>query len=178
MFTKLTITSILIFSFLSLSAQTKKESYWDAIPNYVGWINDFENIFSEKEEQFLDSLISAYEDETGVEIAVITIPEFATERDRFYEFVSEIGEKWGVGKRALDNGILIAISKEHKALYITYGTGFIGTLTDEGMSTINNTKLIPNFKKGDFFKGTLEGIQEIIRILNQGIQEDKAKVKE
>ena len=178
MFSKFTITCILFFSFLTVNGQTNKKSYWDNIPNAVGWINDFENIFSEKEEQFLDSLVAAYEVETSVEIYVITIPEFATDRNRFYDLVSEIGKKWGVGKRELDNGILIAISKENRALNVNFGTGFTGHLTEAGVTEINRTILIPNFQNGDFFTGTLEGIQAIIKILNQIIQEDKAKIKE
>lgn len=177
MFSKLTITCILFFSFLTVNGQTKKESYWDKIPNSVGWINDFENIFSEKEEQFLDSLVATYEFETSVEIYVITIPEFATERNRFNDLVFEIGKKWGVGKRALDNGILIAVSKENRALNVIYGTAFTGHLTEAGIAEINDTKFIPNFQNGDYFTGTLEGIQEVIKILNQTIQEDKAKIE-
>jgi uncharacterized protein len=138
----------------------------DSLPKPVGWVNDFEGIFTGDEIHRLDSAISKYEKETSIEICVITIPVDAVDKKDFEAICLKIANTWGVGKKDKNNGILIAISKGHKSIRINNGLGIENVLTDAQTKTILNETIIPKLKNGNFFEGTFDGINRIMEHLN------------
>ncbi len=159
--------SIVILGFLSVNAQTAKKGYWQTIPENTGWINDFEGIFTTEQENHLDSLVTNFEKRTSVEVAVITIPKYAVENDGFNDYVFELAKSWGVGKADKDNGILIGISKGHRSIWISNGIGIEKIMSDIETKAIIDNAIIPNFKNGNFYEGTFDGILEIIKSLDK-----------
>ena len=152
---QITLISIIIFSFLNLNGQSVKESYWTTIPEQIGWTNDYENIFTKQQINSLDSLIADYEQRTSIEIAVITIPSTAVEKDGFNELVFEIAKTWGVGKADKDNGILIGISKGHRSIWIANGIGIEQLMSDSETKKVITRKLFQVLNKMIFLKELL-----------------------
>lgn len=130
-----------------------------------GWVNDFENIFSGFEASALDSSISGFEKRTGIELVIVSIKKEWVSADHFEDFVTEIAGNWRIGKKDLNNGIIIGISKGLRKVRITTGNGVQEKLTDEKAKWIIDNLMIPEFKKGDFFTGALYGIDKIIATL-------------
>lgn len=129
------------------------------VPLYPsGWVTDFENIFSSHDEYALDSILSAYEDLTRVEIGVVTIDSTWTTREGFDSFVLRLHNFWGEGKKEKNNGILIGISQGYKLIRISYGDGIRSVLSDEKTKEIIDEHMIPEFIKSDYFTGTRNGI--------------------
>lgn len=174
---QITILTLFLWSFFTACGQTSND-YWTKLPSPTGWVNDFENIFTEDQERTLDSLISEYEKRTTTEIAIITIPTSATDKERFNELTLFIANKWGVGKKEKDNGILIAISKGHRTIRINNGFGIEKLITDNQTKQIIDQIIIPSFKADDFYKGIFDGIQEIKRILDEGSKSDFVNLKD
>ena len=142
--------------------------YWTKLPSPKGWVNDLEKIFTEEQIITLDSLIAEYEKSTTIEIAVITIPTNATEKDRFGELTLYIAKNWAVGKKDKNNGILIAVSKGYRTIRLQNGFGIEKLLSDKQTKHIIDQKIIPNFKADNIFNGVFEGIQEIKIVLGNG----------
>jgi hypothetical protein len=65
----------------------------------IGWTSDYENIFTKTQVEYLDSIISAYEQKTSNEIAVLTIDSSLIDKDKFDEKALEIFKDWGIGKK-------------------------------------------------------------------------------
>lgn len=130
-----------------------------------GWVNDFENIFSGSEASALDSIISEFEKRTGIELVIVSIKKEWVSADHFEDFIIEIASDWGVGKKSLNNGIIIGISKGLRRVRITTGTGVQEKIADEKAKWIIDNLMVPEYKKGDFYTGTIEGISRIIKIL-------------
>lgn len=165
------ILTLFLCSFFTACGQTPND-YWTELPSPKGWVNDFENIFTKEQVKTLDSLIADYEKRTSTEISIITIPENATDKARFDELTLFIANKWGVGKKEKDNGILIGISKGYRKMRIQNGNGIEKLMTDNQTKQIIDQTFIPNFKANDYFKGVFDGIQEIKKILDKGAKSD------
>jgi uncharacterized protein len=163
---QLSIILILLFNFLPVFGQNSDLNFRKKLPLRAGLVNDFENIFTDEQEKTLDSVINQYEIKTTIEISVITIPSKAIDKESFDDLVFKIANSWGVGKGDKNNGILIGISKDYRKIRISNGLGIEKLMTDNQTKEIINNTFIPSFKKGDFYQGTLNGVQDIIMVLD------------
>jgi uncharacterized protein len=138
-------------------AQSDSLSKYD-VPVPSGWINDYSNVFTPAEEKSLDSLVAAYEKETGVEIAILTTNEDLRDTTDLELFSLAVFNKWGVGKKEKNNGILFCIAIESRRIWIRNGAGIQTFLTDLETKRIIDRAIVPSFKNGEYYKGVREGI--------------------
>jgi uncharacterized protein len=131
------------------------------VPSAVGFVNDFEQLFSAAEVDSLTRLIDRLNKELDIQLAVVTLDSTYINANDFDAFSLILAKEWGVGEAKKDNGILIAVSKSLRKMRINNGYGIERILSDEETAEIVNKQFIPNFKTGDFFKGTTYGIEEI-----------------
>ncbi|MCH2045638.1 MAG: TPM domain-containing protein [Saprospiraceae bacterium] len=158
----------------------RKEAYFEAFyqgmtsiaqviapiyPKSVGRVNDFENILSKKEEQTLTSLINKFEKETTIEIGIVTLDNTFTTTGQFDNYILELHNFWGVGKKDLDNGILIGISREMKRIRINNGFGIEKVLTDQETQEILDQFFIPSLREGDYFEALRLGTTQLMQSL-------------
>jgi uncharacterized protein len=163
---------IIVLSQPCFSQEKAKEASKDTIPvkslipeKPTGWVSDFENIFTPEERFVLDSLIKAQEEKNSNEIAIVTLTlesKSITTSGEFDNFSLTLFTKWGVGKKEKNNGIGILISTNLRKIRIETGTGLIGKLTDEEAKKIIDTIIIPEFKKGAYYTGTLNGLKAVL----------------
>lgn len=71
----------------------------------------------------------------------------------------------GVGQKNKNNGVTVVISKNMHKAAIAVGLGLEQTLSDVTCKRIIDTIMIPSFRQGDYNKGILNGLKEVIRIL-------------
>lgn len=128
------------------------------LPKPIGYLNDFENIFTASEKKSLDSMLVAYEKETMNEIVVLTVDSNYTTPVLLYDYSLAICYKWGLGKRELDNGILICVSKSMRHIQIQNGYGISPILNDIETKRIIDEEIIPFFRDGKFYEGLVHGI--------------------
>lgn len=145
--------SLLIFTSLTFRGD---------LPDHVGYINDFENILSDKEEEKLSKMVMDHEKTTSNEIAVVTVSTIEPYSEMF-EFSLAIANKWKVGKAAKNNGVLIVVSKTLREIRIQNGLGISERLSDEETKLIIDKYMIPAFKKGKYFQGIEKGLNAIMK---------------
>ena len=160
---------LLLLLTLTCSGQvkTKKQvySYWDSLPNPVGWVNDFEGLFTNEQEHHLDSIIEDFKRQTEIEIAIVTIDSSATSKEKFDSLTLYMANRWGVGEAGKDNGILIGISKGHRKIRIQNGFGIERLITEEETKQVIDNYFMPEFKAGNYFRGTLNGLMKLTDLL-------------
>jgi uncharacterized protein len=142
-----------------------RKVFWDTPPKPVGFINDYENLFSDKEEVVLDSLIKNFEKRTTIQIAVITFDTTLTSSDSLDALTLRLANLWGVGQKDKNNGVVIGISKGYRKIRIQNGYGIEKILTDADTKVIMDTAFIPHFRKANYFKGTLNGLKALMATL-------------
>jgi len=130
-------------------------------PKPIGYVNDFENIFTSEQRIKLDKKIAAYELETTNEIAIVTIDSIKP-YESIKDFATDLSNEWGIGKQGKNNGLLLLVSKSMREIRISTGLGTEKILTDEICKEVIDLIIIPEFKNGDFYSGINKGITELI----------------
>lgn len=144
---------------------TYRQNFWDSLPKPIGSINDFEGLYEDTEELVLDSIISIFKKETGIEIAVVTLDTIYSTVENFDELTLRIARQWGVGEKDKNNGILIGISRGYRKMRIQNARGIVKLISDTETKVIVDHYFIPYFKNGQFYDGTLTGLTELMKLL-------------
>ena len=129
-----------------------------------GWVTDNENILDANSIAELTKLITDWRDRTSVEIAVVTTSTYAP-YDSITPYSVALGNQWGVGQKEINNGILIVVSTTQREVRISPGLGMEQLLPDSVCQQIVIEKMLPSFKKGNYPEGIINGVKEIIRML-------------
>ena len=137
----------------------------DTIPRPVGFINDFEHLFTPGQIDTLDNLLHDYEQRTTIEIAVLTADSSLTMSGNFDFFVLKTMSAWRVGKKESDNGILIGISRSFRKIRIQNGSGIEKVLHNADTKKIIDESFIPFFKRGQYYEGLLNGLKTLMQRL-------------
>ena len=131
----------------------------------VGWMNDFEGIFSKQESEFVDSLCAAFEKETSIEIAIVTVDSIFVTLENFDNYITRIGNLWQVGKKGKDNGIIIGICAGISKIRISNGYGIQRRISDSDTKMIIEKFILPSFRQNDYFAGIKKGLAEVMKRL-------------
>jgi uncharacterized protein len=154
-------------NFSADSLQSFRNAFWKNLPKPKAYVNDYEDLYTDKEEKSLDSLISSFEKSTTIEIAVVTIDTLMTSADSLDAFTLLIAKTWGVGKKDKNNGVLIGICRGYRKMRIQNGFGIEKILTDTETKQIVDTAFIPGFRGTQYFEGTLKGLTTIMAKLKE-----------
>ena len=79
----------------------------------------------------------------------------------------DIANKWKVGSKERNDGILIVISKTKKEIHIKVGTGLEDTISNEKIKQIIDNIIIPKLKEGYYYDGIRDGINSLIEETKQ-----------
>lgn len=120
-------------------------------------VNDLAGMLSSQEVQDLETRLVAYDDTTGTQIMIITIPSLGGWEISTFAF--GIGDAWGVGQEKKDNGLVIVITKEDRKVFMATGRGLEGPLPDVLCKRIVDRIMVPEFREGRFYEGLLKGIE-------------------
>lgn len=149
-FAGMTVFFLFLFTF-SLNAQ-------DGIPprpDPPRLVNDLGDILTPSEEQQLESKLVAFNDSTGNQIVVLTVNDLG-DYDRA-EFTYTVGEKWGVGQKGFDNGVVVMVKASggqgQRHTFIAPGYGLEAVIPDATAHQIIENEMIPHFKSNDYFGG-------------------------
>jgi len=132
-------------------------------------VNDFCKVLNSGENQQLENQLVRFDDSTGVQITIVTVSDLGGYSRA--EYADMLGEKWGVGRKKLNNGVVILIKpsggKKEREVHIAVGYGLESVLPDAICERIVENEMIPSFEKGNYYLGLTKSIK-IIRELALG----------
>jgi len=151
--------SLFLFSF-SVFAQEIPER-----PNPPRLVNDLANVLSDQEEQQLETELVQFNDQTSTQICIVTLTSLNGMEISDLSF--KIGEKWGIGQKGKNNGIVIVFKpksgNEKGAVYIAVGYGLEGAIPDAIVNgNVVDFEMIPRFKENDIYGGLSAGTKVIM----------------
>jgi len=133
------------------------------IPAPLGYVSDYAGVLDKRAEAEITSDIRAIESATGVEIAVAILSDLGGQS--IDALSVEFYDKWKIGKKGADNGVLILIAINDRKAWITVGYGLEGVLPDGLVGEIYRREMVPRFRQGDYAGGIKAVVYKIGRIV-------------
>ncbi len=133
------------------------------IPELNSPVVDKADIFSSSEKQQMVQALLELEKRTSAQLALLTVPDM--DGLTIEDFSMRAAEKWRLGQKDRDNGVLIVLAMEEKKVRIEVGYGLEGSLTDAKSGYIIRNVMLPYFRKGNFAQGLYRGTEAVAGII-------------
>lgn len=127
-----------------------------AIPAAVGHVNDFAHVMDDDSRAKLESFLAQVQEKTGAELAVMTVKNTGVDDPMDYKV--KVFERWGLGKKGENNGLLLLVAIEQTTAKFETGYGLEGVLPDGLQSRIYREIMRPYFRNGDYAGGITQGM--------------------
>ena len=129
------------------------------VPPLNGPVNDYAHIFTASETQELNAYLYSIDRNSDLQIAVLTIP--SLEGENLEDYSIRVAEKWQIGQKGKDSGVILLIAAQDRKLRIEVGYGLEDRITDAQSSRIIRSVIAPQFKKQEYGKGVLLGVKNL-----------------
>ena len=126
------------------------------IPTHTGPVVDLAGAFTQSENAQISASLMQFKRKYGPQIQVVTIPKLQDET--IEGFSIKIVDKWKLGSKDKDDGVLLLIATQDRKVRIEVGQGLEGDLPDALAGKIIRAGIIPFFKKGQINAGVLTGL--------------------
>lgn len=172
---KLPFQSILIYLgvmlfFVPGQAQ-KNDSVFPEKPEPAVYVHDYAGWLSSSEKNALEQKLRSYWDSTSTQIVVMIRPDIGDYDKASYAF--ELGNRWGIGRKDKDNGIVMLIKSvpPDRGVFIATGYGTEGALPDITAGRIIRNTMAPFFRQNQYYDGINAGLDDIIAALSGEFQQ-------
>jgi uncharacterized protein len=135
-----------------------------AVPRFESLVTDLTGTLTAQQQAALDEKLTALEKRKGAQIAVLIVT--STEPEDIAQFGIRVAETWKVGRSKPDDGAILVVAKNDRALRIEVGDGLEGALTDATSARIINDTIVPLFRQGDFYGGITAGVDQMIKVID------------
>ena len=134
------------------------------VPPFTARVVDLTQTLSESEQAALEAKLKRFEEAKGSQIAVLLVP--TTQPDEIEQYSIRVVDEWKVGRKSVDDGVLILIAIDDRKMRIEVGYGLEGAIPDLYAKRIINETLTPKFKQGDFAGGIAAATDQIIGLID------------
>jgi uncharacterized protein len=111
----------------------------------------------------IEGWILELKQKTSAEVAVVTVD--STEPLSIEEYAVNLFQRFGIGQKGKDNGVLLLVAYKDRDMRIEVGYGLEGAITDAKSSQIINSIITPEFKDGHFSDGIEKGTAAIVTLI-------------
>lgn len=130
-----------------------------AIPP-VARVTDLTGTLSAVQQQMLSTRLADFEREQGSQLAVLVLS--TTKPETIEQYGIRVGEAWKLGRKGVDDGVILIVAKDDHRLRIEVGYGLEGEIPDVIAKRIIDDAIAPAFKTGDYYAGIDAGVDQII----------------
>jgi uncharacterized protein len=135
-----------------------------AVPELRSPVTDLTSTLTPAQAQALDQKLRAFEQRKGSQLAVLIVP--TTQPEAIEQFSIRVVEAWKLGRAGIDDGVLLLVAKDDRAVRIEVAYGLEGALPDVIADRIIEQVVVPRFRNGQYYEGINEGVDRIIGVLD------------
>jgi uncharacterized protein len=135
-------------------------------PAPTQWVTDTANILGGTEEDLLNKKLETFEQTSGAQFIIYTIP--SLEGDSVEDFTIRAVERWKVGQKKYDNGLVLFVFVAEKKVRVEVGYGLEGTVTDAFSSRVIREQIAPHFQRNDYAGGLSAAADALITKIRTG----------
>lgn len=135
-----------------------------AVPPLAARVTDLTGTLTKEQTASLEQMLQSFEARKGSQVAVLMVP--TTEPEAIEQYALRVAERWKIGRKNVDDGAILVVAKNDRALRIEVGYGLEGALNDATASRIIREAIAPRFREGDFYGGINAGVDRMIRVID------------
>lgn len=134
-----------------------------AVPPLTAQVVDTTGTLSTVQQAALIQKLQAFETSKGSQIAVLLVQ--TTQPETIEQYALRVAENWKIGRKNVDDGAILVVALQDRALRIEVGYGLEGALTDITSKRIIEEIIVPQFRQGDFAGGVVAGVDQMIKVI-------------
>ncbi len=125
------------------------------------YFNDYANVVSPATAAQLNKTLEDFEKETSSQILVAVFPKMQSDSS-IEDYTVRVAQSWKVGQKARDNGAVLFVFVQDRALYLQVAYGLEAVLPDALAKRIIEDEIKPHFRSGNFDTGLTAGVRAIL----------------
>ncbi len=131
------------------------------VPELRAPVTDLTGTLSQEEIQAIETRIRQLEAEHGSQIAVLIVD--TTRPETIEQYAIRVAEKWKLGRKDVDDGVLLLVALRDHRVRIEVGYGLEGAIPDVTAKRIIEEYITPAFRRGKFGQGIQNGVELLAR---------------
>lgn len=155
-FIQFCLCSLMLFLPLALKAQVP-------VPALTAQVVDTTGTLNAAQQAELIQKLQAFEAAKGSQIAVLLVQ--STKPEEIEQYSLRVAEAWKIGRKKIDDGAILVVALQDRALRIEVGYGLEGALTDVTSKRIIDEIIIPQFRQGDVAGGIAAGVDQMMKVI-------------
>jgi len=133
-----------------------------AIPPYAK-VTDLSGTLTAPDQEGLRDEITTLKEQKGAQIAVLMVP--TTTPETIEQFGIRLFDAWKLGRKGVDDGVLIIVAKDDRKMRIEVGYGLEPVLTDLVAGRIIDELMRPKFRANDYRGGLSAAVQQVAKVI-------------
>ncbi len=134
-----------------------------AVPPLKSRVTDLAGVLDAATAQSMEADLAGLEQAKGSQLAVLIVP--TTQPETIEQYGLRVAEAWKLGRKGVDDGALLLVAKDDRALRIEVGYGLEGVIPDAVAKRVIEEIIVPRFKQGDFPGGVQAGVAALVKLV-------------
>lgn len=136
----------------------------DQVPPFKAYVTDLTHTLMPDEKAGLEARLVEFSQQKGSQIAVLIVP--TTRPDTIEQYGIRVAEQWKLGRKGVDDGVLVLMATEDRAVRIEVGYGLEGVIPDVVAKRVIEEIMVPHFRQGDVGGGLTAGVERLIGLID------------
>jgi uncharacterized protein len=146
---------------LALSSFLLAERVQD-LPKPTNYVSDFAGVLSPETQASLNALCGQVDRQAHAQIAVVTIK--SLDGEPIENFATELEDKWKVGKKGTDRGLLLIFAPNDRKYRIEVGYGLEGILPDGRVGDIGRL-MVPYLRQNNYDAAVTLAVRQVAGVI-------------
>jgi uncharacterized protein len=134
-----------------------------AVPKLARHVTDLTGTLTTAQVDQLDAQLTALEQAKGAQLVVLMVG--STDGQPIEEYSLAVAEANKIGRKGTDDGVLLLIAKNDRAVRIEVGYGLEGAIPDAANARIIREYITPKFRTGDYFGGISDAVGALTQLI-------------
>jgi uncharacterized protein len=133
------------------------------VPPLTGPVVDLTGTLTTEQRASLDAELRAFSARKGSQVAVLMVP--TTKPESIEQYSIRVGEQWKIGRKGTDDGVVLVVAKDDRAVRIEVGYGLEGAIPDAYANRVIGEQIVPRFRNGDFHGGIHAATTTLMKLI-------------
>jgi uncharacterized protein len=134
------------------------------VPALHAQVTDLTHTLTPEQLTTLETNLRALQTRKGSQLAVLMVP--TTQPETIEQYSIRVVDEWKLGRKGIDDGVLLLIAKDDHAVRFEVGYGLEGVLTDATTNRIIRQWLVPQFRAGNYYQGISDAVARITQLID------------